>query len=85
MRDFLLHNQTLDGLALPCCRATSETVFPLLLYTLVGHLHVAKHLSVSGRDDARVDIGSRAKVIENTGRNGMLDEGESFVTLQGPQ
>lgn len=76
---FLVHHQAPDRLTLPRCRAPPEPIPLLLLYTLIGHLDVAEHLCVPGSDDTRVDIGARAEIVEDTRRDGVLDELQRIV------
>ncbi len=80
--NLLRQNQFSNLFFLPCCCARREDVCPLLLDSLVGHLYIPKHLGVVGGNDARVDIGTGTKIIEDTSGDGVLDELESIGALE---
>jgi hypothetical protein len=80
-RNSLAHDQTPDILLLPSRRASPELVILLLGHALVGHLNVTKHLGVGGGDDACVNVGAGAEIVEDTSGDGVFDELESFLAL----
>ena len=46
-----------------------------------GHFIVSKHFRLVLENDTHVDVGTRAKIVENTRSNGSGDEFDSFLTL----
>ena len=69
-------------LFLPRRRPPPEDVRPLFLHALVRLDEVAQEVGLGGGDDAGIDVGAGAEIVEDTGGDGGSDEGESFVTLE---
>ena len=62
-------------------RTAAETIGSFFCNAFVRLHKIPKHISLGRRDDTGVYVGPRAEVVENSGRDGGIDEIESFLPL----
>ena len=77
----LTNHQLSNRLLLPRRGAPAERIMPLFLHALVRFDEVAEVVGLRCCDDAGVDVGAGAEVVEDTGRDGGGDEGKGFFAL----
>lgn len=61
--------------------AAAETIGPLFRNAFVRLHKVPKHIGLGRSDDASVYVGPRTEVVEDTGRDGGIDDIEGILSL----
>jgi len=74
-------NQFPDVLLLPRRCAPPEFVVSFLLHSLVWHFDIPEHFGMVCRDNARVDVGTRSKIVEDTSSDSGLDKVQRIFSL----
>lgn len=79
--DDFANDEISDIFLLPCRRTASEPVALLFLYSLVRFNKVPQHFCVCGSDNACIDVGTWAEIVEDTRWDCSSDKVECLFPL----